>query len=95
MADKQQDVTLHRSFAYTDAKGNQYYFTRQNQHLIGEVMPKEHLQAYADGGLIEFGDRVEIPEPGPTVIPERAAAAPKAPAVKGGIQPSNVTTKER
>ncbi len=93
MADKQQ-VTLHRSFAYTDKDKKVHYFTQDNAGTIADIVSPDHMEAYANNGLISFGDVVTLPEPGPTEIsaPEKASGTTTAHA---GIKPASANQKER
>ena len=74
MAEKKQEATLHRSFAYTDADGKKHYFTRENQGTITDVLPPQHLEEYAKRGLISFGEAVPAPEVTPTTFPASTPA---------------------
>lgn len=83
MADNKQEVTIHRSFAYTDKDGNQHYFTRANEHTAVDIMPTDHLKAYAESGLLSVGEAVPAApaKPVPTALPaaERAVPAVSSP----------------
>lgn len=77
----QKEVTLLRSFAFTDDQEKQHYFTRDNQDKILEIVGEGNLQPYIDGGLIEVYDG--------TAIVEKTAAT------KQGLRPSETTVAAR
>lgn len=78
----QKEVTLLRSFAFTDSEEKQHYFTRDNQDKILEIVGEGNLQPYIDSGLIEVYDgeapveKTTVPRQGIRPSATTAAARP-------------------
>jgi hypothetical protein len=90
-----KEVTLLRSFAFTDESGEQHYFTRDNQDTILEIVGEANLQPYVDNNIIDvFDGHQSMPKTPIKAVPKGPGLTPSATTASAAHAGKSVSKKE-